>query len=238
MYRSGEVVSEASVLCKSAARTLETRRVYGHKIGLLISSTTTRLEFGCIEAVKTDEGVQGAKALTDARKIVKLLKDIHDCIVRKTDDPNALHELESFGLQLSRTKMTIYKLRKIRADGPHYHLVDHGSHLFPLGGLAVAAISRLLTGLVTLKKSMEAMAIKIATWAVPGIRFEHEWMGFDMRKMFSVRGGVGLASCCPERTIPEAPEPDETRQEADAYLSRETEVHEEDTGGVEEPAEE
>ncbi|KAG0297039.1 hypothetical protein BGZ98_000729 [Dissophora globulifera] len=85
------------------------------------------------------------KALMDARKITKVQKDMnmHDCIVPKTDDPNALHELETFDLQISRTKMMIYRLHKIQ--------------------LAAAAISRLLTGLVALKKSMEAMDTKIAT---------------------------------------------------------------------------
>ncbi|KAK3846480.1 MAG: hypothetical protein J3R72DRAFT_241339 [Linnemannia gamsii] len=178
VYRTGEAVSEASVLRKNAARTLETRRIYGHKIDGLISSTTTQLEFGGIEAARTDEGSQSTKALTDIRKLAKLLKDMHDRIVSKTDDPNAQHELETFGLQISRTKMTIYRLRKIRVDGPHYQLVNHGSYLLPLvwdeRGLAVAAITRLLTGLVALKKSMEVMDTKIATWTVPGVRFEHE----------------------------------------------------------------
>ncbi|KAF8929935.1 hypothetical protein BGZ58_008591 [Dissophora ornata] len=98
VYRPGEAVSEASVLRKNAARTLEIRRVYRHKIDGLISSTTMQLEFGGIEAAKTDEGAQSTKTLMDTRKLAKLLKDMHDCIVSKTDDPNALHELETFGL--------------------------------------------------------------------------------------------------------------------------------------------
>ncbi|KAG9073383.1 hypothetical protein KI688_001178 [Linnemannia hyalina] len=173
VYRPGEAVSEASVLRKNATRTLETRRVYGHKIDGLISSTMTRLEFGGIEAAKTDEGAQSTKALMDTRKMAKLLKDMHDCIVSKTDDANALHELETFGLQISRTKVTIYRLRKIRVDGPHYQLVNHGSYMFPLR-LAAAAIIRLLAALVALKKSMEEMDTKIAAWTIPGVLFEHE----------------------------------------------------------------
>ncbi|KAF9121871.1 hypothetical protein BGX30_002317 [Mortierella sp. GBA39] len=138
VYSPEEAMSEASVLRKNA-----TRRPAG---------TMARLEFGGIKAAKTDEGAQSTKALMDTRKMAKLLKDMHDCIVSKTDDANALYELETFGLQISRTKMTIYRLRKIRVDGPHYQLVNHGSYLFPPvwdeRGLSAAAIIRLLTTLV------------------------------------------------------------------------------------------
>ncbi|KAF9973253.1 hypothetical protein BGZ73_003503 [Actinomortierella ambigua] len=178
IYRPGETMSEASALRKNASRSLETRRIHGHKIDGLISSAMTQLELGGIEAGKTDGGCQSTKTLTDTRKLAKLLKDMHDRIVRKTDDEKALHELETFGLIISRAKMTMLRLRKLRVDGPHYQLVDHGSYSFPLvwdeRGLAPVAITRLLIALVTLKKAMEAMDVKVAEWTIPGARFEHK----------------------------------------------------------------
>ncbi|KAF9947254.1 hypothetical protein BGZ70_002797 [Mortierella alpina] len=178
IYRPGESVSKASALRKNASRTLETRRSHGHKIDGLILSRMTLLEFGGIEAARTNDGSQSTKALKDTRKLAKLLKDMHDCIISKTDDPSALHELGTYGVQISRTKMTIYRLRKVPVDGPHYQLVDLGSYMFPLmwdeRGLAAVAITRLLAALVALKKAMEAMETKIAMWTVPGVRFEHE----------------------------------------------------------------
>ncbi|KAF9574310.1 hypothetical protein EC968_006817 [Mortierella alpina] len=177
-YRPGEAISEASALRKNASRTLETRRSHGHKIVGLILSTMTQLEFGGIEAARTYDGVQGTKALMDTRKLAKLLKDMHDCIISKTDDSNALQELRTFGIQISRTKVTVYSLRKVPMDGPHYQLVDLGFYMFPFiwdeSGLAAVAIARLLIGLVSLKKSMEAMDAMIAKWTVPGVRFAHE----------------------------------------------------------------
>ncbi|KAG0228015.1 hypothetical protein BGW42_002480 [Actinomortierella wolfii] len=178
VYRPGEVISEASTLRKNANRTLETRRIYGNRIDGLICSTMTQLEFGAVEAAKVDEGFQSTKALTDTRKLAKLLKDMHDCIISKTDNPNAIYELETFGLQISRTKITMYRLRKLRVGGPHYQLVNFGSYICPLvwdeQGLASTAITRLLIAMVALKKSMEAMNAKIAGWTVPPVRIERE----------------------------------------------------------------
>ncbi|KAG0235551.1 hypothetical protein BGW42_005164 [Actinomortierella wolfii] len=157
---------------------LETRRIYGHKIDGLICSTMTQFEFGTIEAAKADEGFQSTKALVDTRRLAKLLKDMHDCIISKTNNPDAIYELETFGLQISRTKITMYRLRKLRVGGPHYQLVNFGSYTCPLvwdeRGLASTAITRLLTAMVALKKSMEAMDAKIAEWTVLPVRIDLE----------------------------------------------------------------
>ncbi|KAF9949385.1 hypothetical protein BGZ72_008841, partial [Mortierella alpina] len=178
MCRPGEAMSEASALRKNADRTLDVRRVHGHKIDGLILSVMTQFEFGGIEAAKANDGAQSTKALMDTRKLAKLMKDMHDRIICMTDEANALHELRTFGLQITRTKVTIYRLRKVPVAGPHYQLVDLGSYIFPPvwdeRRLAAVPITRLLTGLVALKKSMEAMNFKIATWTIPGVQFEHE----------------------------------------------------------------
>ncbi|KAG9320782.1 hypothetical protein KVV02_005056 [Mortierella alpina] len=178
LYRPGEAVSEASAHRRNASRTLENRRSHGHKIDGLILSTMTQLEFGGIEAARTDDGTQSTKAHMDMRKLAKLLKDMHDCIMSKTEDPSARHELGTFGIQITRCKMTIYRLRKVPVDGPHYQLVDLGSYMFPPvwdeRGLVAVAITRLLASLVALKKLMEDMDTKIAIWTIPGVRFEHE----------------------------------------------------------------
>ncbi|KAG0223140.1 hypothetical protein BGW41_005695 [Actinomortierella wolfii] len=178
VYRPGEAVSEASALRKNVNRTLETRRIYGHMVDELICSTMTQLEFGAMEAVKADESIQSTKALVDTRKLAKLLKDMRDCIISKTDTPDAIYELETFVPQISRTKITMHRLRKLRVGGPHYKLVNFGSYICPLvwdeRGQASTAITRLLTAMVALKKSMEVMDAKIAEWTVPPVRIDRE----------------------------------------------------------------
>ncbi|KAG0241821.1 hypothetical protein BGX31_000835 [Mortierella sp. GBA43] len=103
---------------------------------------------------------------------------MHDWIISKTDDPNTLHETETFGSRSTAPGSPCTGSAKPRVDGPHHQLVNHGSHVCHLvwddRGLAAAAIAGLITGMVAMKNAMRAMDTKVATWTVPGIRFEHE----------------------------------------------------------------
>ncbi|KAG0269480.1 hypothetical protein DFQ27_003392 [Actinomortierella ambigua] len=168
-HQPGEVVSEASALRKNVDRDLEGRRMHGRKLDGVISCSVTGLELGAIEAAKVDVGAQGTKSLSDSRKLAKAMKDMHDRVVAKSRD-DIRDKLKTFGLLLSRNKMTVYILRRL--PGRHYQLVDDGSYTFPITwdarGLGARAIADLLVRLVLLKKEMEEMADRVVEWTQPG----------------------------------------------------------------------
>ncbi|KAF9968183.1 hypothetical protein BGZ65_012768, partial [Modicella reniformis] len=83
VHQPGEVQSKASVLRKNADRNLWSKWVPGRKIDSLFACQKTEFELGALEATRTDAGMQTTKALSDTRKLGKLLKDMHDCIRAK-----------------------------------------------------------------------------------------------------------------------------------------------------------
>ncbi|KAK3843066.1 MAG: hypothetical protein J3R72DRAFT_420616 [Linnemannia gamsii] len=102
-HKPGEVASEASALRKNNLEPFE--------------------------AEKVDAGPQGTKSLSYSRKLAKVMNDMHDCVAVKARE-NIRNKLETFGLLLSRNKVTLYTLRQL--PGRHYELVDGGSYTFPM----------------------------------------------------------------------------------------------------------
>ncbi|KAG0226078.1 hypothetical protein BGW41_004277 [Actinomortierella wolfii] len=170
IHQPGEVQSKASVQRKNADRTLASKWIPGRKIDGLFICAKTGFELGAIEAARTDAGIQTTtKALSDSRKLGKLLKDMHDA-VRNKACKEVQDELVTFGMQISRTTICLYTLHKVA--GRHYCMQNDGAFTLPLEWdnepESAAAILHLLDRLLQWRKQMEDMAKNVARWTRTG----------------------------------------------------------------------
>jgi hypothetical protein len=168
-HMPGEVQSKASAQRKNADRTLSAKRVQGRKIDGLFACQKTEFEIGALEAARTDEGMQTTKALSDNRKLSKLMKDMHDCTRAKASN-EVQDDLITFGLQVSRTRITFFSLHKLA--GRHYFMRNDGSFTLPLvwddEPESAEAILNVLLHVLQLKTRMEEMAKNVRKWTCTG----------------------------------------------------------------------
>ncbi|KAF9427573.1 hypothetical protein BGZ94_004632 [Podila epigama] len=168
-YLPGEVQSKASAQRKNADRTLSAKRVQGRKIDGLFICQKTEFEIGALEAARTDEDMQATKALSDTRKLGKLMKDMFDCIRAKASD-EVEHDLITFGIQVSRARITFFSLQKLA--GRYFYMKNDGSFALPLvwddEPESAEVVLCVLNNAMQLKARMEEMAKKVRRWTRTG----------------------------------------------------------------------
>ncbi|KAF9091852.1 hypothetical protein BGX27_001941, partial [Mortierella sp. AM989] len=102
-YDTGEVTSTASSDRKNVKRhsTSKTKQ-QGRKIDGIIYSRANKKELCAIEFGRSDDCQTGTKVLKDGKKLAKVLKDMFDAILSKSEKPvDTQKELRTFGMLIS-----------------------------------------------------------------------------------------------------------------------------------------
>ncbi|KAF9360484.1 hypothetical protein BGX26_009174 [Mortierella sp. AD094] len=103
-FKPGDKRLIASSLSRNKDRNLEVRQASGHKVDGLLLCRKDKTELGAMEAGRKDDGPTGTKALEDAKKLAKILKDMHNTITRSCAK-SILKDLRVYGLLISRLRV-------------------------------------------------------------------------------------------------------------------------------------
>ncbi|KAG0221574.1 hypothetical protein B0O80DRAFT_304954 [Mortierella sp. GBAus27b] len=164
-YRPAEVHSQASSLRKNKDRRTEgtTKQAVGRKVDGLIVSTRTLLELCVIEAARKDVSPNVTKALSDTRKLAKILKDSFDAVcARAKKDISSL--LVVYGVRIAGASMTFYSMRK--RQGRFYQMANDGTVAFPAqwDGSTTVTILTIIASVMALRKRVSDMAKQVTEW--------------------------------------------------------------------------
>ncbi|KAF9916176.1 hypothetical protein FBU30_001515 [Linnemannia zychae] len=163
-YRSGEVASEASGRRRNKGRTSENRQVVGHKVDGMAVMASEAFELFYMEISKKNGGANTTKSLHDTRKLLKLMKDSHDDI-RKRTNRNVRDQLVTFGLRISGPSASIFSLRQ--RPGRFYQAISEPPMVFPRvwrNSNNTNTIIAIITWILMLRKAILAMQASVTTW--------------------------------------------------------------------------
>ncbi|KAF9960795.1 hypothetical protein BGZ65_011708 [Modicella reniformis] len=165
IFRPAEVHSQASSLRKNKDRKAEgtTKQAVGRKVDGLIVSTSTLLELCVLEAARKDAGPNGTKALSDTRKMAKVMKDSFDTIcARANTDISSF--LVVYGIRIAGASMTFYSMRK--RPGRFYQMANDGTVSFPIqwDRSTTITILTIISSVMALRKRISDMAKQVTEW--------------------------------------------------------------------------
>ncbi|KAK3805757.1 MAG: hypothetical protein J3Q66DRAFT_407315 [Benniella sp.] len=162
-FKPAEVHSKASALRKNKERNPEDKQALGRKVDGIVASSVTLLELCVIEAANKDPGPNGTKALSDGRKLSKVLKDSFDVICARANT-DIRSQLTVYGVRISAASITYYSLRK--RDGRFYQMAEDGTLTFPgqWNETTTVTILTIVASILALRKRVSEMAQKIAQW--------------------------------------------------------------------------
>ncbi|KAG0207674.1 hypothetical protein BGX31_002533 [Mortierella sp. GBA43] len=170
IYQPGEICVTASSLRKNKGRSLEARQQVGRRVDGLIRCSTADLEICVIEAAKSDNGLNGTKALSDTRKLAKSMKDMHDTI-RSECYVNIRGQLVTFGIRISAASITLYTMRQ--RPGRFYQLSFEETASFPaawaMSGVNTLRVLNVVSMVLRFRKQMLEMARNIEVWTTPAL---------------------------------------------------------------------
>ncbi|KAG0231742.1 hypothetical protein B0O80DRAFT_532385 [Mortierella sp. GBAus27b] len=175
-FRPAEVHSHASSLRKNKDRESEdtAKQAAGRKVDGLISSNSTLLELCVIEAVQKDAGPNSIKALSDTRKLAKVLKDTFDAIcARANTDIRSL--LTVYGIRISGPSITYYSFRKRR--GRFYQMAIDGTAAFPPQWNEKTTITMLtvIASIMAFRRRISEMAENVTGWTTQSFELLDPW---------------------------------------------------------------
>ncbi|KAG0007064.1 hypothetical protein BGZ80_005042, partial [Entomortierella chlamydospora] len=158
-YTPGEICSTASANRINRDRTLRGRKASGSKMDGILAISKSRLELGAIEMGKNFEESTATKALKDARKLGKVMKDMFDDIyLQCNSDADIMEKLEVFGLLMSGPRVEILSLRYLK--GRFFRLKRECSLTIPaeLMDDSIGEIMKTIVRFLKLRVRMEGMA--------------------------------------------------------------------------------
>ncbi|KAF9164018.1 hypothetical protein DFQ26_001896 [Actinomortierella ambigua] len=157
--------THASALRKNRDRKAESsaKQAVGRKVDGLIVSIKTRFELCVLEAARKDPGPNGTKALTDIRKLAKVLKDTFDAICAKASG-DISSQLIVYGLRIAGPSITFFSMR--RRAGRQYQMINDGTVSFPAqwDHTTTITVLTIVASVLALQKRVSEMAKKVAKW--------------------------------------------------------------------------
>ncbi|KAG0239389.1 hypothetical protein BGX31_002805 [Mortierella sp. GBA43] len=180
MFMPGKVHSQASTLRKNQGRSSASKDLKGHVLDGIVACSKSRLELCAIEAVNVDNDQTQMEALSDKRKLAKVMKDMFDTIRRKSN-VNVSRDLVVFGIRIAAESALLYTLRQHR--GRFYQLTCVAAISFPpewdAQGDYTSNILVLISVLLQFKQQMVTTARNIKTWTkislgAPSIPISHD----------------------------------------------------------------
>ncbi|KAF8977973.1 hypothetical protein BGZ46_006970 [Entomortierella lignicola] len=164
-YRPGEICSVASANRINRDRSICGRKASGSKVDGIFTIGKGRLEIAVIEMSRNFEEPTSTKALKDARKLGKVMKDMFDNIYLECNsEDDIMGKLEVFGLLMSGPRVEILSLRYLK--GRFFRLKRECSLTIPpeLTDDSIGEIMKTITRFLKLRVRMENMAKLVKHW--------------------------------------------------------------------------